>query len=353
MGTFETDEEQGIYFRQKTYNPLSRSEEARLIRSHRAGDEKALDKLIRANMRFVITICRDEYAGRGLSMAELISEGTMGLLEALKRYDEARGFKLITYAVWWIRNCIQQKLEEKSIVPHPVNVHVLINKRIRAERELEGECGGSAPRREANARAGLTASQVAVIDSYERGPVSLDGLAYREDYDDGGRSMAETSVMADPDAEEEVVRAVEEKDVVEMMRGFLDTLLDERQRLIIEYCYGMDGRIPLTLTQIAPLVGCTRARVGQLRDKALLKLRKHPRSRNVVKEFSLHLVSPPTGERERIGFADQAILEKDEELHQIAQGTTRPSIAEEITADIEGVFDKSGVAEKYRHGTTG
>lgn len=259
--------------------PLPREREKELAARIGAGDLEARDELVRANLRFVIDVARS-YQNRGLSMSELISAGNVGLITAAERFDGERGFKFISYAVWWIRQSILQSIAENGrTVRLPLNQLSLLKDINRTAREL-GQNRELEPNiEEIAAELELEPEQVRDAVLAGRAPRSLDAELEEED----DRSLI--SILADeesqpPDAglyaetaREKVVAALE--------------CLDRRERYIMRLYFGLDGEEPLTLEEIGQTMQLTRERVRQLKERALKKLRNpecHPALRELAAE---------------------------------------------------------------------
>jgi RNA polymerase primary sigma factor len=246
------------------YELLSQDEEFELARKARKGDEQARQKLVTANLRFVVRVAR-EYAGRGLSLMELISEGNMGLLSAVERFDAERGFKFITYAVWWIRQAILKALSQASRARRaPMSRINDLRKVERDTRKLSQRLGRTPTFDELVEHMPL--SQMRARNALEEAhrDISLDAPFYAAD-DEGWESLL---AVEEADAEE----LLEASLLAEKMRDCLRKL-DERERRIICSYFGLEGYAPMTLEQIGRILGLTRERVRQLRDEALGKMR--------------------------------------------------------------------------------
>ena len=245
--------------------PLSREEEVALAERIQEGDLQARDELVQANLRFVIDVAKN-YQNRGLSFADLISAGNLGLMTAAERFDGARGFKFISYAVWWIRQSILQSIAEHArTVRLPLNKLSLLTDISKASRRL-GQGSESEPDVEAIA-AELELPAEEVLDTLlsARTVRSLDEV-FEEGDERNLLSILPDSRQGAPDA----------NTLDEAVRGQIDTLLhtlDERERYIIRLYYGLDGEDSLTLEQIGGLMNLTRERVRQLKERALNKLR--------------------------------------------------------------------------------
>jgi RNA polymerase primary sigma factor len=246
--------------------PLSAREEGELAVRIRAGDEAARNELVEANLRFVVSVSK-EYQNRGLSLAELISSGNVGLITAAERFDETKGFKFISYAVWWIRQSILQALMEQSTVRMPVNCLDMLAKISRAYEKLQRD--GSLPSVERVADSlGFAPDKVeqSLVDNQ---PIrSLDAP-----YEDGEeRCMLDSLSNKDQlSPEEEVLGYTMKEDVDSALGG-----LSNREAEVLRLYFGLRNEPPLTLDQIGMRFKLTRERVRQIKEIALSKLR-HPR----------------------------------------------------------------------------
>jgi RNA polymerase primary sigma factor len=248
----------------ENYAPLCREEEAELVRRARHGDDEARQQLITANLRFVVSVAK-EYTGCGLSLVELISEGNLGLLEAVQRFDETRGFKFITYAVWWIRQAILKALSRrKKTVRPPVNQ---INDLKKVEQEvgsLTQQLGRVPTLEEVAESAHISMERARKAVEAGKGDVHLDTPIYL------GEEKTFLSRFADED------RSLEESFEQHLLTETVDHCLeglDERERRIIRWYFGLGGLEPMTLEKIGDALDLTRERIRQLRDRALDKLR--------------------------------------------------------------------------------
>lgn len=254
-----------LYWRDiKDAKPLSRQKEAELFKKARAGDEQARQSLITANLRFVVRVAR-EYRDCGLSLLELISEGNHGLLEAMKRFDESRGFKFITYAVWWIRQAILKALgEQGKIVRPPMSQVNDLQKLDRETARYANKLGRTPTSAEMESRMEISPERTRNALKIGQQDISFDAPAYPED------DVSLLSVFA---AEQEGVDETFEKGDVKQAVRFCLKFLDEREYQIVSAYFGLDDLRPMTLEEIGTVMGVTRERVRQLRNRALEKIR--------------------------------------------------------------------------------
>lgn len=258
----------------KKSDPISIEEESRLVPLAKAGDEDALERLVRANLKFVFDIA-NEYQWRGLSLLELIAEGNIGLLEGIRRFDAGRGFKLITYAVWWIRQAILTSLRKNlKVVNVPIGVNQKKRNLYKTLRILEQRLGRNPTSREIATEMGLRERDVfAIFIEEKRGDESfLNEKVFEERRSD---EFLDNVRNNDPLADEVFV----ENEQIDSIQALLE-FLDERDQKIIILYFGLGGGEPMTLDEIGRLFQLSRERIRQLKDIALQKLR----------EVSAHLV---------------------------------------------------------------
>ena len=247
--------------------PLSREEEVALSARIHAGDMEARDELVQANLRFVIDVAKN-YQNRGLSLADLISAGNVGLMTAAQRFDGAKGFKFISYAVWWIKQSILQTIADHArTVRLPLNKLSLLKDISRASHRL-GQGRDTEPEIEEIA-AELQVSPQEVQDTIlsARSVRSLDE-SFEEDDERSLMNVLRDDDQAPPDGD------VMEETARRQLENVLEAL-DEREFKIIRLYFGLDGAEAMTLEQIGRLMNLTRERVRQLKERALGKLR-HP-----------------------------------------------------------------------------
>lgn len=247
--------------------PISPEEEVALVRRAREGDDEALRELVSANVRFVVSVAR-EFQASGQPLSELISDGNMGLMEAALRFDEERGFRFITYAVWWIRQSIlRSTTRRRRMVTAPSN-------RLEDLKTVDGvvarmtqELGRIPTDAEIAAEAGYTQIRVRRALEVAAPEVRLDRALYPGDEDTDVLSLY---AAPDPPVDEQLETS-EQGDFVQDCL----TILDERERQIIRCHYGFDGFPPMTLEAIGQRLGLTRERIRQLRNGALERMREH------------------------------------------------------------------------------
>ncbi|HXD79325.1 MAG TPA: RNA polymerase sigma factor RpoD/SigA [Puia sp.] len=251
---------------------ISPEEEVKLAIRIKQGDQKALDKLTKANLRFVVSVAK-QYQNQGLSLPDLINEGNLGLIKAAQRFDETRGFKFISYAVWWIRQSILQALAEQSrIVRLPLNKVGLTNRIQKAYSQLEQEF-----EREPSAE---ELAEVLELD-IEEVSSSL-GIAARHVSMDTPLSEGEDNTLIDvlenPNAERAETNIEHKESLKQEIDRSLKTLT-ERQKEVICFFFGIGVDHPMSLEDIGEKFNLTRERVRQIKDKAITKLRSNSRSK--------------------------------------------------------------------------
>ncbi|MFZ5515848.1 MAG: sigma-70 family RNA polymerase sigma factor [Candidatus Zhuqueibacterota bacterium] len=251
------------------FSPLRPEEEIDLARSIRKGNEEALDKLVKANLRFVISVAK-EYQGQGLPLQDLISEGNLGLIKAAQRFDETRGFKFISYAVWWIRQSILQALAEQSrVVRLPLNRVGAINKIGRALESLEKTFGREPSMDEVATKMEMSVYEVADVVKTSARHLSLDE-PFKEEDGNSLLDVIESDRYAPPD--NTLMRESLQVEIDKVL-----STLKPREAEIIKLYFGLEGDRPLTLEEIGEHFKLTRERVRQIKEKALRRLRHRSR----------------------------------------------------------------------------
>jgi len=255
------------YLREISQTPLlSPQQEIELARKIRNGDKRARDLMISANLRLVVTVAHD-YVEFGLPLLDLISEGNIGLVKAVERFDETKGAKLSTYAVWWIRQCIKRALSNQGkLVRLPVHLGEKMSRMRRVALWMSEELGREPTDDELSAEIGLSAEKIAELRSIGIRPASLDAPIG----DDGLTKFGES--VADEEAQSpfELLR---DKDLRSKVDGLLEELTGREKKIIAER-FGFGGRQRKTLQQVGDALGVSRERIRQLENVALVKLRR-------------------------------------------------------------------------------
>jgi len=249
---------------------ITAEEEVELAQRIKAGDQFALEKLTKANLRFVVSVAK-QYQNQGLTLPDLINEGNLGLIKAAQRFDETRGFKFISYAVWWIRQSILQALAEQSrIVRLPLNKIGSINKITKAAEKLEAEMGRPPKVEEISHQLDVKTEEVFNALQYSRRHSSLDA-PFAEGEDSSLINVIEDEQEKDPD------NNVMDTSMKEEIASALSTLT-ERERSVIEMYFGINRDRSFTLNEIGEQFSLTRERVRQIKEKAIRRLAHKTRS---------------------------------------------------------------------------
>jgi len=251
---------------------ISPEEEVKLAGLIKQGNQAALDKLTKANLRFVVSVAK-QYQNQGLSLPDLINEGNLGLIKAAQRFDETRGFKFISYAVWWIRQSILQALAEQSrIVRLPLNKVGLTNKIQKAFSQLEQEFEREPSPEELAELLELETDEVSATLGIAARHVSMDTpLSEGEDntlidvLENHNAERADNNIAHKESLKQEIERSMK--------------MLTERQKEVICYFFGLGVDHPMSLEDIGEKFNLTRERVRQIKDKAITKLRTNSRSK--------------------------------------------------------------------------
>jgi len=250
---------------------LTPEEEIELAKKIKHGDQLALEKLTKANLRFVVSVAK-QYQNQGLSLGDLINEGNLGLIKAAKRFDETRGFKFISYAVWWIRQSIKQALGEQSrIVRLPLNRVSAVNRVGKAFSALEQKFERKPTKSELAEELDMSLFDVADTLKISGRHFSMDAPFEQE------RNSRLLSVIPDdkqPSTDQTLMDESLKKEVCRVL-----STLTEREAKIIRLCFGFDLDHSLTLEEIGEKFNLTRERIRQIKEKALRKLRDKSRSR--------------------------------------------------------------------------
>ncbi|MGD2067879.1 MAG: sigma-70 family RNA polymerase sigma factor [Gemmatimonadota bacterium] len=253
------------------YPLIDREEEARLARLIHKGDGEALDKLVRSNLRFVVSVAK-KYQNQGVPLSDLINEGNCGLIRAAHKFDETKGIKFISYAVWWIRQAILQCLAEQSrIVRVPLNRAGALHRIGRRSSALLQELGREPTVEEIAEELDISQEEVERTLAISQASLSLDApVTPGED----NRLLDYLPDQFSPGPEDETYETALKETVEDALSS-----LKEREAKILRLYFGLDDQEPMTLEEIGTLLGITRERVRQIKEKALLRLRHASRAR--------------------------------------------------------------------------
>ncbi len=255
---------------------ITAEQEVELARRIKQGDKKALEELTKANLRFVVSVSK-QYQNQGLSLPDLINEGNLGLIKAAQRFDETRGFKFISYAVWWIRQSILQALAEQSrIVRLPLNKIGSINKINKATAKLEQEFEREPDFKEIAGMLDMTENEVKESKRNAGRHVSMDAPLIQD----------EDNNMYDVLKSEESITP-ETGLLYESLRKEIDraiSTLTQREADVIRLYFGLNGGHPMTLEEIGEKFDLTRERVRQIKEKAIRRLKQTSRSK-ILKSY--------------------------------------------------------------------
>ena len=253
---------------------ISPEEEVILAQRIRQGDQKALERLTKANLRFVVSVSK-QYQNQGLSLPDLINEGNVGLIKAAQRFDETRGFKFISYAVWWIRQSILQAIAEQSrIVRLPLNKVGVMSKINKAYARLEQELGREPHIEEVAALLDIHESEVKESLSNVARHVSMDAPLIQD----------EDTTMYDVLRSDDNRYSPETGLINESLRQEIDRVMDTlpaREADVIRLYFGLEGKYQLTLEEIGEKFDLTRERVRQIKEKALRHLKQASKNKNL------------------------------------------------------------------------
>ena len=244
---------------------ISPDEEVELAQRIKQGDQIALDRLVRANLRFVVSVAK-QYQNQGISLADLINEGNVGLIKAAQRFDETKGFKFISYAVWWIRQSILQAVAEQSrMVRLPLNQVGLLSRVKKTASYLEQLYQRKPTIKEIADELDMPEEKVETILKVNSKEVSMDAPVSSDD----DLSFIDTLVPEDNyDADKQIVTEMESAEIKRSL-----SVLSEKERQVLIYYFGLQDNHAYTLEEIGYMMDMTRERVRQVKDKALKKLR--------------------------------------------------------------------------------
>ncbi len=255
------------------YSLLRREDEVELAILIRAGDDEALDKLVRSNLRFVVSVAK-KYQNQGVSLSDLINEGNLGLIRAAHKFDETKGIKFISYAVWWIRQAILQALAEQSrIVRVPLNRAGTLHRIGKRSSALQQELGREPTVEEIAEGMDISEDEVAKTLSISQSHLSLDAPMTPGEDNKLLDYLPDTQSPGPDDKTFE--RAL--SDSIENVLGSLK----EREAKILKLYFGLENQEAMTLEEIGGLLGITRERVRQIKEKALARLRHVSRARSL------------------------------------------------------------------------
>jgi RNA polymerase primary sigma factor len=255
---------------------ITAEEEVELARRIKAGDKEALEKLTKANLRFVVSVSK-QYQNQGLSLPDLINEGNLGLIKAAQRFDETRGFKFISYAVWWIRQSILQALAEQSrIVRLPLNKIGSINKINKAYAKLEQQHEREPDSQEIAEMLDIPESEVKESIRNSGRHISMDAPLIQD----------EENTLYDVLRSDET-NTPEKELMVESLRKEIDraiSTLTPREADVVRLYFGLNSKHPMTLEEIGEKFDLTRERVRQIKEKAIRRL-KHTSRSKILKSY--------------------------------------------------------------------
>ena len=252
----------------KKYQPLDPKEEIILAGLAKKGDLKAINKLITHNLRFVVAVAK-KFQGQGLPFEDLINEGNLGLIKAVERYDETRGFKFISYAVWWITQGIRQAIQKTGrVIRLPAHVRESIGKLYRKSIELEQNIEREPT---ADELAEITKTSPSWINDLKR--IITEPVSLEEPFGDSDTALLHLLASNDPRPEAALMKHSIEKEILSV----LDTL-EEREKLVLVYYFGFEGKKQKNLQEIGDELQITSERVRQIKDRALQRLRHVTRS---------------------------------------------------------------------------
>ncbi len=254
---------------------LSPEEEIELAAKIKEGDQDALERLTRANLRFVISVAK-QYQNQGLSLSDLINEGNIGLMRAAKRFDASKGFKFITYAVWWIRQSILKAIVEYSrIVRFPSNKIAAYNKLMQEYNSFLQENKRKPSICELVDITGLPYEQIVVLLSIKKKHLSFDSPVSREDED---ATMLDLYVQDNPiETDDELIKDSIRDEIIRSL-----SVLSNREKEILKLYYGLDVKKCLSLNEIADRFSLSKERVRQIRERALRKMRRTYKKNHLV-----------------------------------------------------------------------
>lgn len=255
---------------------ITADEEVVLTQRIKQGDQVALEKLVKANLRFVVSVAK-QYQNQGLSLPDLINEGNLGCIKAAQRFDETRGFKFISYAVWWIRQSILQALAENSrIVRLPLNKIGSINKINKAKANLEQQFEREPNANEIASLLELSEHEVKEAMRHSGRQVSFDAPLFSSEGDDE-ITLKDVHKEEDDTSPDSVLLYESLKKEIERSIS----TLTEREANVVRLYFGLNSHTPMTLEEIGEKFDLTRERVRQIKEKAIRRLKHTGRSKNL------------------------------------------------------------------------
>lgn len=255
---------------------ISPDEEPRLARRIRENDQEALDKLVKANLRFVVSVAK-QYQNQGLSLLDLINEGNLGLIKAAKKFDETKGFKFISYAVWWIRQSILQALAEQArIVRLPLNKLGALNKIRKAFIKLEQEYEREPSAEELSGVLEMTKEQITEVMGTSGKAVSVD--APLDSKEDSGSLLDVMANSTTPSTDEILMAESLHHDVMRSLNS-----LPNKESDVLKLFYGIGESRAFTLEEISSKLNMTRERVRQIKDSGIKRLRHSVAKGNLLR----------------------------------------------------------------------
>jgi len=265
--SYDSDSSMKIYLREISKTPLlTVQEENDLAERIRNGDSKAREHMIKANLRLVVKIAHD-YSGYGLSLSDLISEGNIGLMNAVERFDPEKGGKLSTYGAWWIKQSIKRALANQSkTIRLPIHMVDKIARMRRISSTLAEELGREPTDDELATELGLPRQKIAMLKQASQRPASLDAPINEGEATEYGEIISDETA-SDP------LEMLTDKNLHDQIGGLL-SILNERERKIIDERFGLTGLKPMLLEDVGREFGVSRERIRQLQNSALAKMRK-------------------------------------------------------------------------------
>jgi RNA polymerase primary sigma factor len=260
------------------YRLLTRREERDLGRRIRKGDRDALDALVCANLRFVVSIAKT-FQGHPVPLMDLVSAGNLGLVRAAQTFDETKGVKFISYAVWWIRQSILVSVSENSrMIRMPMNRVGLAQKATKLSRQLEQDLGRDPDAEELAKELGVTREEIEEVTTFSQATLSLDQPVH----DEGNETTFVDQIVDDRNASPDKGAYADslKRDMARALEGLTD-----RERTILVRYYGLNGVKARTLEDIGKEMGYTRERIRQIKEQAIDKLRSRPQSAQYIEDY--------------------------------------------------------------------